>query len=273
MATSETGSAPPLVGADALVAISVRGVSKKYHRGPEGGLSALSYLASVIRRFRSSAGSSAQEAFWALKDVSFEIRHGERVGLIGRNGAGKSTLLKIMSRVAYPTTGEVWIRGRLTSLLEVGTGFHPDLTGRENVYLNGAIRGLKRSEVDARFTSIVEFAEVEEFIDTPVKRYSSGMQVRLAFSVAAHLEPEILLLDEVFAVGDIAFQRKCMARIDELVANGRTLMFVSHSLETVQSLCERVIWLDGGTIRADGPTDAVLTEYLDALNAPLDDGE
>jgi lipopolysaccharide transport system ATP-binding protein len=262
---SAVADPPAAIETDPMVAISVRGISKKYRRGPDGGLSILGYLTTAVQRLRGTASTPTQESFWALKDVSFDIRHGERVGLIGHNGAGKSTLLKILSRVAYPTTGEIRIRGRLTSLLEVGTGFHPDLTGRENIYLNGAIRGLRQAEIDARFGSIIEFAEVEEVVDTPVKRYSSGMQVRLAFSVAAHLEPEILLLDEVFAVGDIAFQRKCMARIDELISYGRTLMFVSHSLETVRSLCERVIWMEAGRVRADGPADQVVADYLDSL--------
>ena len=254
---------------DLTVALSVRGISKQYTRGSEGGRSVLSHLASLGRALlrRPPSRSSANHAFWALDDVSFDVHHGERVGIIGRNGAGKSTLLKILSRVAYPTRGEVRIRGRITALLEVGTGFHSDLTGRENVYLNGAIRGLSKEEIDERFKSIVEFAEAEEVIDTPVKRYSSGMQVRLAFSVAAHLDPDILLLDEVFAVGDAAFQQKCMARVNDLVSDGRTLLFVSHSHGTVRNLCERAIWLDGGKLRLDGPVDEVVAAYLGSLDS------
>ena len=259
---------------DETVALSIRGISKQYTRGPESGQSILSGLGQLGRsllRLPPAPGSAGSDPFWALRDVSFDVHHGERVGIIGHNGAGKSTLLKILSRVVYPTYGEIWIRGRVTSLLEVGTGFHTDLTGRENVYLNGAIRGLRREEIDARFESIVEFAEVEAVIDTPVKRYSSGMQVRLAFSVAAHLDPDILLLDEVFAVGDIAFQQKCMERVNELVSNGRTLLFVSHSHGTVRTRCERVIWMDKGRLRLDGPADDVVAAYLESLAMTDDD--
>jgi lipopolysaccharide transport system ATP-binding protein len=200
--------------------------------------------------------------FWALRDVSFEIARGQAVGLIGGNGAGKSTLLKVLSRVTTPTTGRGEIHGRVGSLLEVGTGFHPDLTGRENVFLNGAILGMRRAEIVARFDEIVGFAEVERFIDTPVKRYSSGMYLRLAFAVAAHLEPEVLLVDEVLAVGDAAFQRKCLGKMGDVASSGRTVLFVSHNMAAVQSLCERALWLRGGQVVEDGPTNAVVSRYL-----------
>jgi lipopolysaccharide transport system ATP-binding protein len=208
---------------------------------------------------------TTQDTFWALDDVSFNVHYGERVGIIGRNGAGKSTLLKILSRVVYPTSGEARIRGRLVSLLEVGTGFNGDLTGRENVYLNASIHGLSRPEIRARFDNIVEFSGVQDFLDTPVKRYSSGMQMRLAFSVAAHLDPDILLLDEVLTVGDLEFQQKCLERVEALVSEGRTLLFVSHSLEALTNFCDRSIWLEGGRIRADGPTERVLDEYRSSV--------
>jgi lipopolysaccharide transport system ATP-binding protein len=215
----------------------------------------------VLRRPPSKT-EPGQSDFWALDDVSFDIHHGERVGIIGRNGAGKSTLLKILSRVVYPTGGEALVRGRLTSLLEVGTGFNENLSGRENVYLNAAIHGLSRRETAALFDDIVDFSEIGPFIDTPVKRYSSGMHMRLAFAVAAHLDPDILLLDEVFTVGDVSFQQKCLDRVTDLVSEGRTFLFVSHSAETVVRFCDRCIWLDGGRIRRDGPAEDVLTEYL-----------
>jgi lipopolysaccharide transport system ATP-binding protein len=202
--------------------------------------------------------------FWALRDVSFEIVRGEAVALIGGNGAGKSTLLKMLTRVTAPTTGRAEIRGRVGSLLEVGTGFHPDLSGRENVFLNGAILGMSRGEVTRKFDEIVAFAEVERFIDVPVKRYSSGMYLRLAFAVAAHLEPEILLVDEVLAVGDAAFQRKCLGKMEDVSAHGRTVVFVSHNMAAVQSLCHRALWLRDGRLVADGPAKRIVTQYLQA---------
>src|SRR5262245_42123961 len=189
------------------------------------------------------------EEVWALKDVSFAIRRGETVGIIGRNGAGKSTLLKILSRITEPSVGRVTTKGRVASLLEVGTGFHPELTGRENMYLNGAILGMTRQEIKRKFDEIVAFAEIEKFLDTPVKRYSSGMYVRLAFAVAAHLEPEILLVDEVLAVGDAAFQKKCLGKMDDVAKEGRTVLFVSHNMDAVRRLCERCMWLDSGRIK------------------------
>ena len=193
-----------------------------------------------------NGSSSGQRDFWALRDVSFELRKGEVVGLIGRNGAGKSTLLKILSRVTQPTVGRAEIHGRVGSLLEVGTGFHPELTGRENTYLNGAILGMGKREIDRKFDEIVAFAEVGDFIDTPLKHYSTGMQMRLAFAVAAHLEPETLLVDEVLAVGDMAFQKKCLGKMGEVASGGRTIVFVSHQLNQIRRLCEKVIWLDQG---------------------------
>ena len=197
--------------------------------------------------------------FWALKDVSFEIKQGEVVGIIGRNGAGKSTLLKILSRITEPTKGRIRIKGRVASLLEVGTGFHPELTGRENVYLNGSILGMSRAEIKAKFDEIVAFAEVEKFLDTPVKRYSSGMYVRLAFAVAAHLEPEILIVDEVLAVGDATFQKKCLGKLQNVAGEeGRTVLFVSHNLDSILRLCGRVLWLDAGSVKEMGrPADII----------------
>jgi lipopolysaccharide transport system ATP-binding protein len=200
--------------------------------------------------------------FWALKDVSFEVRRGQVVGIIGRNGAGKSTLLKILSRVTEPTEGEVDINGQVGSLLEVGTGFHPELTGRENVYLNGAILGMRRAEIARKFDEIVAFAEVEKFIDTPVKHYSSGMYMRLAFAVAAHLEPEVLVVDEVLAVGDLQFQNKCLGRMSDISRQGRTVLFVSHNMAAIQALCTRVIALSEGSVVADGLPGPVIARYL-----------
>jgi lipopolysaccharide transport system ATP-binding protein len=202
------------------------------------------------------------DCIWALKDFSFEVKCGEIVGIIGPNGAGKTTLLRILSRITEPTEGWAEIRGRVGSLLEVGTGFHPELTGRENIYLNGAILGMKKAEIDRKFDEIVAFAEVERFIDTPVKRYSSGMRVRLAFAVAAHLEPEILVVDEVLAVGDAAFQKKCLGKMGDVTKEGRTVLFVSHNMVAVQSLCGRVIWLNDGKIVEEGQPDQVVSSYL-----------
>lgn len=214
---------------------------------------------------RGAAAEPAEEPdrgrFWALKDVSFSVQPGEVVGIIGRNGAGKSTLLKILSRITEPTRGSARLRGRVGSLLEVGTGFHPELTGRENIYLNGVILGLSRRDVARRFDEIVAFAEVEQFLDTPVKHYSSGMYVRLAFAVAAHLEPEILIIDEVLAVGDIAFQKKCLGRMDNIARSGRTILFVSHNMAVVQNLCTKAVLLAGGRVAALGDCPPVLAEY------------
>lgn len=204
------------------------------------------------------------EEFWALKDLSFEVNEGEVVGIIGRNGAGKSTLLKILSRITEPTKGKVTLRGRVASLLEVGTGFHPELTGRENIFLNGAILGMTRVEITQKFDEIVNFAGVETFLDTPVKRYSSGMYVRLAFAVAAHLEPEILIVDEVLAVGDLEFQKKCMGKMQDVAAEGRTVLFVSHALPTISRLCTRAICLQHGTIAFSGPPNETIKVYSDS---------
>ena len=217
------------------------------------------YIGKIGRR-DSKSGSD----FWALKDVSFEVEQGEVLGVIGGNGAGKSTLLKILTRVTEPTSGRAVIEGRVGSLLEVGTGFHPELTGRENVYMNGTILGMKRRGIDAKFDEIVDFSGVERFIDTPVKRYSSGMYVRLAFSVAAHLESEVLLVDEVLAVGDAAFQKKCLGKMGEISKVGRTILFVSHRMANVRALCTRSIWLDGGRVRMDGDTETVADAYQQA---------
>ncbi len=207
-------------------------------------------------------GRPGRELIWALNDVSFEVNHGEIVGVIGRNGAGKSTLLKILSRITEPTRGFAEIRGRLGSLLEVGTGFHPELTGRENVYLNGAIMGMKRADIRHRFDEIIAFAGVERFLDTPVKHYSSGMHLRLAFAVAAHLEPEILLVDEVLAVGDAAFQRKCLGKIGDIASQGRTVLFISHNMPAVKGLCERAFLIDAGKLKIDGRVDEAVAAYL-----------
>jgi lipopolysaccharide transport system ATP-binding protein len=218
-----------------------------------------------FRMLRGRAGQQTQpgdEEFWALKDVNFEVKQGEVVGIIGRNGAGKSTLLKILSRITEPTTGRIGLKGRVASLLEVGTGFHPELTGRENIFLNGAILGMGRDEIRAKFDEIVAFAEIERFLDTPVKRYSSGMYVRLAFAVAAHLEPEILIVDEVLAVGDAAFQRKCLAKMETVGTAGRTVLFVSHNIPAVQRLCPRVIMMSAGAVIADGVAADVTRLYV-----------
>lgn len=213
------------------------------------------------------------EGFWALKDVSFEVEAGEVVGIIGRNGAGKSTLLKILSRITSPTEGTVELHGRVGSLLEVGTGFHPELTGRENIYLSGSILGMKRREIDAKLDEIVKFSEIEQFLDTPVKRYSSGMYVRLAFAVAAHLEPEILIVDEVLAVGDATFQKKCLGKMGEVAKEGRTVLFVSHNMGAIESLCQKTILMMMGTISTIGTTKDVINNYLisasDELETPI----
>ena len=220
-----------------------------------------------LRRLQSLTRFSEDEmhtddVLWALKDVSFDVRQSEVVGVIGRNGAGKSTLLKILSRITHPTSGRVELRGRVSSLLEVGTGFHPELTGRENIYLNGTILGMRKTEIDRKFDEIVAFSGVEKFIDTPVKRYSSGMRVRLAFSVAAHLEPEILLVDEVLAVGDVEFQKKCLGKMGDMAQGGRTVLFVSHNMAAVQNLCERSLVLQSGKLITDNITRDAISSYL-----------
>jgi lipopolysaccharide transport system ATP-binding protein len=219
-------------------------------------------MARTAARLAGRVDPQERQEIWALRDVSFSLREGGVLGVIGRNGAGKSTLLKILTRITTPTTGRAIIRGRVGSLLEVGTGFNPELTGRENVFLNGSILGMKRREIQRKLSDIVEFSGIEKFIDTPVKRYSSGMYVRLAFSVAAHLEPEILLVDEVLAVGDAEFQQRCLGRMEDFSGTGRTVLFVSHNMQTINQLCDRVIWLDGGTIVDDGEPSEVVTNYL-----------
>ncbi len=219
-------------------------------------------LRELLRPSAKGAAPDPDTAFWALRDISLEVRRGEVVGVIGRHGAGKSTLLKILSRITKPTAGFVRVRGRVASLLEIGTGFHAELTGRENIYLNGAILGMRKAEIERKFDEIVAFAEVERFLDTPVKRYSSGMYMRLAFAVAAHLEPEILLVDEVLAVGDAAFQKKCLGKMGDVAKEGRTILFVSHNMTAIQSLCDRAIWLNDGRIVQQGDAGIIVTEYL-----------
>jgi len=250
------------------VAIRGVGLGKRYAIGERARYVALrDILANVIkapaRLFGSNRrnGNNRREQIWALRDVSFEIQAGEVVGLIGRNGAGKTTLLKILSRVTRPTTGFAEVHGRMGTLLEVGTGFHPELTGRENVFLSGAILGMSRREMDRKFDEMVAFAEIEKFIDTPLKHYSTGMQMRLAFAVAAHLEPEILLVDEVLAVGDAAFQKKCLGKMGDVASGGRTIVFVSHQMNQIRRLCERVMWIDAGQLRMDGTAEGVIGEY------------
>jgi lipopolysaccharide transport system ATP-binding protein len=254
--------------------IKVEGLSKRYRYGIIGHGTLYRDIQSWWARFRGRedpniritkhAGPGLEgEWFWALKDISFEVGPGEVLGIIGRNGAGKSTLLKILSRVTTPTKGLIKIRGRLSSLLEIGTGFHPELTGRDNIYLNGAILGMTKSEIRSKFDEIVDFSGLEEFIDTPVKRYSSGMYVRLAFAVAAHLEPEILLVDEVLAVGDVEFQKKCLGKMEDVAKGGRTILFVSHNMTAVRSLCKRTILIDKSELLMDSTTERVVTHYLD----------
>ena len=247
-------------------AIVVESVGKRYRLGSGTGQRSLSdqlgrLARAPFRRQPRDIGLDSED-FWALKDVSLAIEPGEVVGLVGSNGAGKSTLLKILARVTLPTKGRIVMNGRVGSLLEVGTGFHPELSGRENVYLNGAILGMSRSEIDRRFDEIVDFSGIEEFLDTPIKRYSSGMHVRLAFAVAAHLEAEILLVDEVLAVGDAEFQRKCIGRMQDAANDGRTIVFVSHNLGAVERLCRRALWIHNGSTAAEGPTQDVIAAYL-----------
>ncbi|HEY4346550.1 MAG TPA: ABC transporter ATP-binding protein [Gaiellaceae bacterium] len=249
-------------------AVVLDGIGKKYRIGTPTRFPRMTEaLTNAARRGFRRPERSAQE-IWVLRDVSFEVTEGEVVGIIGRNGAGKSTLLKILSRITAPTEGEAWIAGHVASLLEVGTGFHPDLTGRENVYLNGAILGMHRQEIKQKFDEIVAFAEVEQFLDTPVKFYSSGMYVRLAFAVAAHLEPHVLIVDEVLAVGDIAFQRKCLGKMGEVARSGRTVLFVSHNIAAIQSLCNRGVVLDRGRVTFVGSNTDAVVNYLATLNVP-----
>lgn len=259
-------------------AIIVENLAKSYRvsKCPQPraeGSSIMRLLKAPAQRLRTlSDWGGRNETFWALSDVSFKVEPGEVMGLIGRNGAGKSTLLKILSRITPPTSGRALLHGRLGSLLEVGTGFHRELTGRENVYLSGALLGMRKAEIDRCFDAIVEFAEVGQFIHTPVKRYSSGMYVRLAFAVAAHLQPEILLVDEVLAVGDLQFQKKCLGKMDDVARSGRTVLFVSHNLAAVQSLCTKAILLEGGRLTTAGPVQHVIRAYLDSVTALAEGG-
>src|SRR5256886_7839086 len=252
------------------VALSIQNLSKSFRIAHQrGGLRGYKTLHDelmilprrLIDRLKRQRRSTS-ETFWALKDVSFDVKVGEALGIIGSNGAGKSTLLKILNRITEPTRGAVDIYGRVGALLEVGTGFHPELTGRENIFLNGAILGMSRAEIRRKFDEIVAFAEVEQFLDTPVKRYSSGMYVRLAFAVAAHLEPDVLIVDEVLAVGDVAFQRKCLGKMENVASQDRAVMVVSHNMATVAQLCQRAIWLDRGKIVQSGPVREVVAAYL-----------
>lgn len=257
--------------------IVVENLSKKYiigHQKQERYTAMRDVLANAAKRFThklihpfaTPENDPAHEEFWALTDVSFDIQQGDRVGIIGRNGAGKSTLLKILSRITEPTSGRVSIKGRVASLLEVGTGFHPELTGRENIYLNGAILGMNKAEIMRKFDEIVAFAEVEKFLDTPVKRYSSGMYVRLAFAVAAHLEPEILIVDEVLAVGDAQFQKKCLGKMEDVGKEGRTVLFVSHNMGMISNLCQKGIFLEGGKISIQGEASQAIQKYYQSAN-------
>ena len=264
------------------LALKVEHISKCYRIGLKEnmhdslGVSFYHFLKSPLQNYRNYRAlyefdnqspelvESQPDVIWALRDISFEVKGGEVVGIIGVNGAGKSTLLKILSKITVPTSGRVTIRGRISSLLEVGTGFHPELTGRENVYLNGTILGMRKKEIDKKFDESVDFSGIEKFIDTPVKRYSSGMKVRLAFAVAAHLEPEILVIDEVLAVGDAQFQRKCLNKMKDVGQEGRTVLFVSHNMPAVTRLCSRSILLNGGMVQEDGPTHEVISAYLNS---------
>jgi len=261
-----------------MLAISVENLSKKFRLGTLNRDVFMEELRAKWRRFAlgeakpsslDARPSTLSREFWALRDIDFEIKEGETVGIIGRNGAGKSTLLKILSRITAPTTGRARIKGRVGSLLEVGTGFHPELTGRENVYLYGSILGMRRQELDRKFDDIVSFAEVEKFIDTPVKHYSSGMMVRLAFTVAAFLEPEVLIVDEALSVGDAAFQEKCRQRMDALIKDGRTLLLVSHAGKLLGEVCQRCIYLEGGQVKYDGATSEAVRRYEEASVAPV----
>jgi len=266
-------AAPSTIPAMSTPAITIDNLSKRYvidHQRAEGD-GMRHALENVMRAplawLRSGRQKKMRQVdFWALKNVSFQINQGEVVGIIGRNGAGKSTLLKILSRITVPTEGRICINGRTASLLEVGTGFHQELTGRENIFLNGAILGMTRAEIIRKFDEIVEFSGVEEFLDTPVKRYSSGMYVRLAFAVAAHLEPEILIVDEVLAVGDAAFQKKCLGKMGTFAQSGRTVLFVSHNMEAVRTLCQRCVWIKDGRLHKDGKADEIVEDYFNSIS-------
>ncbi len=253
--------------------ISVEGIGKEYRLGASMSSDMLrEQIANTVRRLlgRTPTAGNGANSFWALRDIDFEVEPGEVIGIIGHNGAGKSTLLKVLSEITEPTCGEIRVRGRIASLLEVGTGFHPELTGRENIYLNGAILGMTRVEISAKFDEIVAFSGIDKFLDTPVKRYSSGMYVRLAFSVAAHLEPEILVIDEVLAVGDLEFQKRCLGKMGQVARSGRTVLFVSHNMTAVNELCQRCLLLDHGRLVTNGPTSEVIDEYLEKMSSGSD---
>jgi len=250
------------------IVIRAEGLGKQYRVGErERYLTLRDVLMKIARSPLNFFRPAQTELMWALSDVSLQVEHGEVIGIIGRNGSGKTTLLKILSRITRPTTGSAEIYGSMRTLLEVGTGFHPELTGRENMYLSGAILGMSRREIERKFHTIIAFSGVERFIDTQLKHYSTGMQMRLAFAVAAHLEPDILLVDEVLAVGDLEFQKKCLGKMEEVSGSGRTILFVSHQMNQIRRLCKRVLWLEGGKIYRSGPTAAVLGEYEAALSS------
>ena len=251
-----------------MIALTAERVGKLYRLGNTQDTLARTVADAVLRPLRSKGPDRTAQELWALDDVSFQVDQGEVLGIIGRNGAGKSTLLKLLSRLTEPTRGRITVAGRVGSLLEIGTGFHPELTGRDNIFLNGTILGMSRAEVLRRFDEIVEFAELDRFLDTPVKRYSSGMYVRLAFAVAAHLQSDILIVDEVLAVGDLAFQRKCLGRMGQVADEGRTVLFVSHNLAAIKTLCTRALLIQGGKLVADGTVEETVTKYLD-LTWPL----
>ena len=252
--------------------IQVKGISKKYDIRHENEPyktfqdAIINAAKAPFNLLKNNGRLPKKETFWALKDITFDVNRGEVIGIIGRNGAGKTTLLKILSRITEPTEGEITLRGRVASLLEVGTGFHPELTGRENIYLNGSVLGMTKREIDSKFDEIVKFAETEKFLDTPVKRYSSGMYVRLAFAVAAHLEPEILIVDEVLAVGDVAFQKKCLGKMKDVAKEGRTVLFVSHNMAAVEALCSKAMIISEGKNSVLGSTPEIIKKYLEAVS-------
>ena len=268
------------MGMEKREVIRVEGLKKRYQLGVIGSSLITDEVSALWAKIRSkpdprsligSEPDSQKQGneFWSLRGVDFSVKEGEILGIIGRNGAGKSTLLKLLSRISLPTTGKISMRGKVSSLLEVGTGFHPELTGMENIYLNGSILGMRKAEIDEKLQQIIDFSGIQHHLDTPIKRYSSGMKVRLGFAVAAHLEPEILIVDEVLAVGDAEFQRKCLGSMKEVAARGRTILFVSHSMNAIQNLCTRCIWLDEGKVRMDGPTDQVVVAYLNENSAQV----